>query len=281
MRPDTATDVDLYAVIGHPIAHSQSPQIHAAFAHATGERLRYERIDGRVQAFAQDVQAFRARGGLGMSVTLPFKVQAFQLATDPQPSALVAGAANALKFVDERIEAQNFDGAGLCKDIERNLGLPLPGQRVLLLGAGGAARGVVPALLAHGASEVVVANRTVATAQKLAEEFAVLGSVTACTYESLVGQDHFGLVLNSTAASLQGETLPLPAQVWKGTHLAYELAYGQGLTPFLRQAQQAAVMRLADGVGMLVEQAAEAFLWWRGVRPETRGVIDALSVPLT
>lgn len=273
--------VNRYAIIGHPIAHSKSPQIHQAFALQTGQTLTYERIEGHVGDFANDVQAFRARGGLGMSVTLPFKVQAFQLATHPQPSALVAGAANALKFVDDRIEAQNFDGAGLCKDIEHNLGLPLPGQRVLLLGAGGAARGVVPALLAHGASEVVVVNRTVATAQKLAEEFAALGPVTAGAYASLMGQDHFGLVLNSTAASLQGEALPLPAEVWKGTHLAYELAYGQGLTPFLRQAQQAGVMRLADGVGMLVEQAAEAFLWWRGVRPETRTVIDALSVPLT
>lgn len=271
---------DRYAVIGNPIAHSKSPAIHAAFARATGQHLAYTRIEGRLDHFADDVAAFQAQGGLGLSVTLPFKVQAFKLATHPQPSALVAGAANALKFVEGRIEAQNFDGAGLCKDIERNLGLPLPGQRVLLLGAGGAARGVVPALLAHGASEVVVVNRTVATAQKLAEEFAVLGPVTACTYQDLAGQDHFGLVLNSTAASLQGDSLPLPPEVWTGTHLAYELAYGQGLTPFLRLAQQAGVIRLADGVGMLVEQAAESFLWWRGVRPETRSVIDALSVPL-
>jgi shikimate dehydrogenase len=274
---------DRYAVIGHPIAHSKSPDIHHAFAAQTGQSLVYERIEGRLDAFADDVNAFRAQGGRGMNVTLPFKVEAFALATHRHPSAQRAGAANALRFVGDRIEAQNFDGIGLVRDIEHNLGLPLAGQRVLLLGAGGAARGAVPALLEAGASSVWIANRTAAKAQALAQDFHVLGAVQGCSFEALADTADaggFALVLNSTAASLQDAPLPLHPALWRGTRLAYDMAYGRGLTPFLRQAQDAEVAQLADGVGMLVEQAAEAFAWWRGVRPDTRAVIAALSVPL-
>jgi shikimate dehydrogenase len=271
---------DRYAVIGSPIAQSKSPVIHAAFARATGQSMEYTRIEGRLDHFAEDVAAFRAEGGKGMNVTMPFKVQAFEVATDPHPSAQVAGAANALKFVGDRIQAQNFDGSGLCTDIERNLGLPLRGQRVLVLGAGGAARGIVPALLARGVSEVVVANRTQVSAQALAQTFSSLGPISATGLDDLARQTPCGLVINATPTSLQGAPLPLPPEVWRGATLAYELAYGKGLTPFLRLAQQAGVARLADGVGMLVEQAAEAFFWWRGVRPDTRPVIDMLSSPL-
>jgi len=271
---------DRYAVIGNPIVQSKSPLIHAAFAKSTKQDLEYTKIEGPLNGFEAAVLAFRDAGGKGMNVTAPFKLQAFAMATDPHEAARVAGAANALKFDGERIEAQNFDGVGLANDIERNLGLPLAGKRVLILGAGGAVRGAVPPFLARGAAEIVVANRTLATAQALARQFASHGKLTPCGYADLTHDRGFNLVLNGTSASLTGELPPVPVGVFAHTELAYELAYGKGLTPFLRLAKNAGVPRLADGVGMLVEQAAEAFLWWRGVRPDTRPVIDMLTVPL-
>ena len=271
---------DRYAVIGNPIVQSKSPLIHSAFAKATDQDLEYIRIEGPLDGFEAAVLAFRDAGGKGLNVTAPFKLQAFDLATDHHEAARIAGAANALKFEGSRIAAQNFDGTGLANDIERNLGVMLKGRRVLVLGAGGAVRGALPPLLARGASEVVIANRNVATAQTLAKQFAAHGKISPCGYADLANQRGFDLVLNGTSASLKGELPPLPAGAFANTALAYELVYGKGLTPFLRLAQNASVPRLADGVGMLVEQAAEAFLWWRGVRPDTRAVIDQLTVPL-
>jgi shikimate dehydrogenase len=271
---------DRYAVIGNPIAQSKSPLIHAAFARSTRQDLEYTRIEGPLDGFEAAVLAFRDAGGRGMNVTAPFKLRAFALATDPHEAARIAGATNALKFVGSRIEAENFDGVGLANDVERNLGLTLQGKRVLFLGAGGAVRGAAPPFLARGATEIVIANRTVATAQALAREFAAHGNVTPCGYADLALERGFDLVLNGTSASLKAELPPVPADVFADAALAYELAYGKGLTPFLRLARSAGPVRLADGVGMLVEQAAEAFLWWRGVRPDTRAVIDQLTVPL-
>jgi shikimate dehydrogenase len=272
--------IDRYAVIGNPIAQSKSPLIHAAFARSTRQDLEYTRIEGPLDGFEAAVLAFRDAGGRGMNVTAPFKLRAFALATDPHEAARIAGATNALKFVGSRIEAENFDGVGLANDVERNLGLTLQGKRVLFLGAGGAVRGATPPFLARGATEIVIANRTVATAQALAREFAAHGKVTPCGYADLALERGFDLVLNGTSASLKAELPPVPADVFSDAALAYELAYGKGLTPFLRLARSAGPVRLADGVGMLVEQAAEAFLWWRGVRPDTRAVIDQLTVPL-
>lgn len=271
---------DRYAVIGNPIAQSKSPLIHMAFAQSTRQDIEYTRIEGPLDGFEATVLAFRDAGGKGMNVTAPFKLQAFRLATDPHEAARIAGATNALKFVGSRIEAENFDGVGLANDIERNLGLTLQGKRVLILGAGGAVRGAVPPFLARGTAEIVIANRTVATAQAVARQFAARGKVTPCGYADLGSERGFDLVANGTSASLKAEMPPLPAGAFADAALAYELAYGKGLTPFLRMARDAGVPRLADGVGMLVEQAAEAFLWWRGVRPETRPVIDQLTVPL-
>jgi len=271
---------DRYAVIGNPIAQSKSPLIHGTFAKATGQDLEYTRIEAPLDGFAAAVRAFRDGGGRGLNVTAPFKLQAYEIATERSEAARIAGAVNALRFDGDRIEAQNFDGVGLANDIERNLGLALAGKRVLLLGAGGATRGAVPPFLARGAREVVIANRTVATAQALARQFAALGKVTPCGYADLAHERGFDLVLNATSASLTGALPPVPAGALANAALAYELAYGKGLTPFLRLARNAGVPRQADGVGMLAEQAAEAFLWWRGVRPDTRAVIDLLTVPL-
>lgn len=271
---------DRYAVIGNPIVQSKSPLIHTAFAQSTKQDLEYTKVESPLDAFEAAVLAFRDAGGKGMNVTAPFKLQAFEMATDPHEAARIAGATNALKFVGSRIEAENFDGVGLSNDIERNLGLSLKGKRVLILGAGGAVRGAVPPFFARGAAEIVIANRTITTAQALARQFASYGKVTPCGYADLANERNFDLVANGTSASLKAELPPVPASAFADAALAYELAYGKGLTPFLRLAQNAGVPKLADGVGMLVEQAAEAFLWWRGVRPDTRPVIERMTIPL-
>ncbi|WP_158896992.1 MULTISPECIES: shikimate dehydrogenase [unclassified Pseudomonas] len=269
---------DHYAVIGRPINHTKSPLIHGLFAATTGQDLEYGAIKGSPEDFAGDVQRFRAQGGQGLNVTAPFKLQAFQLATESSERARLARAANALKFEGERVLAENFDGIGLLRDIEVNLGQPLAGKRVLLLGAGGAVRGALLPFLAAGPAALVMVNRDEQKAAGLAQEIGhPLLSVSS--YEALQGE-RFDLVINATSASLVGELPPVPAGVFAQAALAYELAYGKGLTPFLRLAREQGVAQLADGVGMLVEQAAEAFAWWRGVRPETRPVIDQLTIPL-
>lgn len=270
---------DRYAVIGHPIGHSKSPLIHGRFARQTGQRLEYSAIEGRLEGFEAMVQDFRAAGGRGLNVTAPFKLRAFALADERSERATLAGAANALKFEGGRILAENFDGIGLRHDIEVNLGLPLAGRRVLMLGAGGAARGALLPFLDACPSELVLVNRDLAKAQALVQ-VASRSAVQAVAYADLPSLGDFDLVVNATSASLTGERPPVPSSVFRPTGAAYELVYGKGLTPFLLQARSAGVTRTADGVGMLVEQAAEAFAWWRGVRPETAGLIRRLTVPM-
>lgn len=275
---------DSYAVIGNPIGHTKSPLIHGRFAQQTAQDLRYTAIEGPLQpegAFAGVVRSFIAEGGKGLNVTAPFKLQAFALADELSDRARMAGAVNALKFVDGRILAENFDGIGLLRDIAVNLNRPLAGRRVLLLGAGGAARGALLPFVEAGPKELVIANRSVAKAEALVEQVRGQGGpVRACSYDELAADGAFDLVVNATSASLTGAFPPVPATVFQADGLAYELAYGKGLTPFLKVASDAGVRQLADGVGMLVEQAAEAFEWWRGVRPQTRAVIEQLTVPL-
>ncbi len=274
---------DRYAVIGNPIEQSKSPLIHTAFARVTGQDIDYGKVLGPLGGFAQAVDAFRAAGGRGMNVTAPFKLDAFAYATDLAPSARMAGAVNAMKFEGERVYAENFDGIGLVRDVVHNLARPIRGQRVLVLGAGGATRGALLPLLAEAPAELVIVNRTLSKAQELAalgrqhQKGAV--PVQGLGYEQLQGPA-FDLVFNASSSSLTAELPPITAAVFATGALAYDLTYGKGLTPFLRLAQQAGVSHLADGVGMLAEQAAEAFAWWRGVRPDTQDVIRQLSVPL-
>ena len=271
---------DRYAVLGHPIGHSKSPLIHSLFARATGQDIAYTAIETPLDGFADTVLAFRAGGGRGLNVSLPFKLQAFEIATDPSERARLAGAANCLKFEGgERIHADNFDGVGLVNDLQRNLACPLAGKRVLLLGAGGATRGALLPIAAERPALLAVANRTADKAHALKRDFAAHTTLQTGGYGELSGQA-FDLVINATSTALSQDTLPLPAGLFAPGALAYEMVYGKGLTPFLKQAQAAGVGRLADGVGMLVEQAAEAFHWWRGVRPDTRPVVDQLTVPL-
>lgn len=270
---------DRYAVFGNPIGHSKSPRIHAAFAAQTHQDLTYEAILAPVGGFAAAVDAFRAAGGRGINVTMPFKLDAYAYATERTERARLAGAVNCMKFEGSRALAENYDGLGLVNDIQRNLGFPMRGKRVLMLGAGGAARGALLPFLEQRPALLFVANRTVPKATALGEEFGGRGVLATGGYPDL-GGEAFDIVVNATSASMRGELPPVPASAFGPGTLAYDLVYGKGLTPFLRLARDTGVRRYADGVGMLVEQAAEAFVWWRGVRPETRAMIEAIAVPL-
>jgi shikimate dehydrogenase len=273
---------DRYAVIGNPIVQSKSPFIHTAFAQVAHQDMEYTAIEGPVGpsgAFAATVDAFRQAGGKGLNVTTPFKLDAFAYATELSDGARQAGAVNAMKFDGDRVLAENFDGVGLVRDVVHNLGCALAGKRVLVLGAGGATRGALLPILGEKPALVVIANRTVDKAREVAAMGASRGTVRGCGYDELAGQA-FDVVFNGTSASLRAELPPVPAGVFAPGCLAYEMAYGKGLTPFLQVAKAAGVTHLAEGVGMLAEQAAEAFAWWRGVRPDTHDVIQKLTVPL-
>lgn len=270
---------DRYAVLGHPIGHSKSPLIHSLFAQATAQDVAYTAIEAPLDGFEACVLSFRNQGGRGVNVTLPFKLQAFEIATEPSERARLAGAANCLKFEGGRILAENFDGVGLVNDLQRNLGCPLDGKRVLLLGAGGATRGALLPMAAERPAVLAVANRTADKAHALRGDFAAHALLQSGGFDDLAGRS-FDVVINATSTGLTQEALPLPADLFAPGAIAYDMVYGKGLTPFLKQARAAGVGTVADGVGMLVEQAAEAFAWWRGVRPDTRSVIDQLTVPL-
>lgn len=268
---------DRYAVVGNPISHSKSPLIHAEFARQTGQNLAYEAILAPLDGFAETVRKFQAEGGKGLNVTVPFKREAWRLATRLTERARLAEAVNTLRFeVDGAILGDNTDGAGLTRDIRENLGIDIEGRRVLLMGAGGAARGVLLPLLEHKPGELTIANRTPEKAVELARHFAPYGQVEGGDYARLAGRQ-FDIVINATSSSLSDALPPLPRGVFAEGALAYDMMYGKGLTPFLQFAQDNGAAHLSDGLGMLVEQAAESFLLWRGVRPETAPVITLLK----
>jgi shikimate dehydrogenase len=259
---------DRYVVIGNPVAHSKSPRIHALFAAATGQDMGYETLLAPLDGFASAVGGFVAAGGRGANVTVPFKEEAFRLATHLTDRARAAGAVNTLSFSGAEIRGDNTDGAGLVQDLQANLGVAIAGKRVLLLGAGGAARGVILPLLAEHPAELLIANRTADKAQALARVFP---DCQAGGLDTLAGRV-FDLVINATSAGLTGGVSP--RLTFAPDALAYDMVYGKD-TDFLRQAA-AAGARTADGLGMLVEQAAEAFLVWRGIRPATASVLAEL-----
>ena len=259
---------DRYAVIGNPVAHSKSPSIHAEFARATGQNIDYGAIEAPLDGFAKTVERFRAEGGKGVNVTLPFKHQAFRLCAHVAERARTAQAVNTMRFADSF--GDNTDGVGLIRDLSENLALRLKGKTVLLLGAGGAAQGVVGALLEAGIARLVVANRTVSKAQALAARYP---GMLACGYPELAGE-RFDLVINATSAGLSDEAPAVPVGVLKKATLAYDMVYGRD-TPFLAMARKSGA-RTSDGLGMLVEQAAESFFIWRSVRPATRPVLEKL-----
>ena len=261
---------DRYAVIGHPVAHSKSPWIHAQFARATGEDIAYDAIDAPPEGFVAAVEKFRAGGGKGLNVTLPFKEQAFRYCKGTSARAAAAQAVNTLVLDRAQPFGDNTDGVGLVRDLTANLGRSLAGAQVLLLGAGGAAQGVLAPLAEAGAAAIVIANRTAARAEALAARVPL---ATACGFDALEGRA-FDLVVNATSAGLAGELPRLPRGLFRPGALAYDMVYGRE-TEFLAMAR-AAGAATSDGLGMLVEQAAESFLVWRGVRPDTRAVLAAL-----
>jgi shikimate dehydrogenase len=269
---------DRYAVFGNPISHSQSPRIHALFAAQTGQDMSYEALLAPVDGFAAAVANFVAAGGRGANVTVPFKEDAFRLAAHLTPRAQAAGAVNTLTFAGGTMHGDNTDGAGLVRDLKSNLGFDLADKRILLLGAGGAARGVILPLLQEQPAALTIANRTEEKAFRLALEFAGRADPlpAACGFAALAGQE-FDLIINATSTGLADIALPLPHHLFATRGLAYEMVYGR-TTPFMRQARAAGCtsLRVADGLGMLVEQAAEAFQLWRGVRPATGPVLAAL-----
>ncbi len=274
---------DLYCVFGNPIAHSKSPAIHVAFAQQTGEDLRYEARLAAVDGFFAAISDFVAEGGRGANVTVPFKEEAYRRCDRLSDRAARAGAVNTLQFIDGGVHGDNTDGAGLVRDIRVNLGRSLAGQRILLLGAGGASRGVIAPLLAEKPVALVIANRSPDKAQQLSAAFADLAAgavLSGGAFAQLAGQQ-FDIVINATSASLSGDSLPLPAGIFAPGSLAYDMMYGKGETPFLALARAQGAAHCADGLGMLVEQAAEAFTVWRGKRPETAGVLASLRAALS
>ncbi|MBL8525199.1 MAG: shikimate dehydrogenase [Betaproteobacteria bacterium] len=271
---------DRYAIVGHPVAHSKSPQIHALFARETHQDMSYERLLAPVDGFHGAMEAFRRSGAKGGNVTLPFKLEAFTYANDLTERARLAGAVNTLRFDGDRILGDNTDGIGLCADLAKNQQVVLTGARILILGAGGAARGVVGPLLAARPAQLAITNRTHSRAEEVADAFAAMSesTVTPLTLAELPTQ-RFDLIINATSASLAKDLPPVPVSCFDDGALAYDMMYGVGQTPFMLLAATAGA-RTADGLGMLVEQAAEAFHVWRGVRPSTGPVIAHLREQL-
>ena len=268
---------DRYCVFGNPIGHSRSPAIHAAFAAQCRQDLIYEAILAPRDGFVDAVRSFVAGSGRGANVTVPFKEEACLLANRLTDRAKVAGAVNTLVFDGAGMLGDNTDGYGLLRDLTLNLGYQVAGKRVLLLGAGGAARGVIGPLLDTRPAALVVANRTADRARDLAQRLPVTASLRGCDYAELAGRS-FDLVINATSASLGGQLPPLPKGIFAADSLAYDMMYGQGQTPFLVFAGSQGAAHLVDGLGMLVEQAAEAFRIWRGIRPDTTPVMAMLRV---
>lgn len=272
--------MDRYAVIGHPVGHSLSPAIHARFAEQTGEALDYGRIDAPADGFAAAAARFFGDGGRGLNVTVPFKAEARAWCTHASARARRAGAVNTLTAAADGVEGDNTDGVGLVRDLTENLGLTLAGARLLLIGAGGAARGVLGPLLAAGPAAIVIANRTAERASELAGAFASDGPVTGGGFDAIDGAGAFDVIINASAASLGGDLPPLPDGLLRGGGTVYDMMYGPAAGPFLDWGRRAGAATAVDGLGMLVEQAAESFGLWRGVHPRTAPVLAALRSQL-
>lgn len=268
--------MDKYAVIGNPIEHSKSPQIHAAFAEQTGEPIEYGRILGNPDDFPGDVRKFLAEGGQGLNVTVPFKEEAWRLADELSPRAHTAGAVNTLvRLENNLLQGDNTDGIGLVRDLTLNKGFRFAGKRILILGAGGAVRGVMRPLLEQQPKRVIIANRTAAKAYSLAHGLSQYGQVAGCGLDELEGMQ-FDLIINGTAAGLSDQVPAIPDGILSQGGWCYDMLYSRQSTAFQRWGREHQAARSLDGLGMLVEQAAESFRLWRGVLPETAQVIDML-----
>jgi len=268
--------LDQYGVVGHPVGHSLSPFIHGMFARETGQRISYRLYDVPPAEFHQRVRAFFAQGGRGLNVTLPHKIAAVEVAHELTPRAAYAAAVNTLAARPDGILGDNTDGAGLVRDLCDNLGVAITHRRVLIIGAGGATRGILGPLLGRGPELLVIANRTAQRAHALAAAFSELGVVRGVAFPELTDAP-FDLIVNATSASLAGELPPFPPSVIGPQTVCYDLAYGSSATAFLEWATRQGCARALQGWGMLVEQAAESFRVWRGIRPDTAQVLAALK----
>lgn len=270
------THIDRYAVIGNPIEHSKSPLIHQAFAEQTGEKLEYTRLLGEPGRFEQQVRHFLDQNGKGLNVTVPFKEDAWRLMDELSPRAESAQAVNTIILLENgRLRGDNTDGVGLVRDLTDNQNARLEGARILLLGAGGAARGVLRPLLEANPQQITIANRTAHKAETLAADLAHLGPITGCGFDALAGQQ-YELIINATAAGLSDRVPDIPDGLVAENGWCYDMMYGDKPTAFMGWGKSQGAAHCMDGLGMLVEQAAESFFLWRGVRPDTGPVIQAL-----
>lgn len=267
--PAAESAPDRYALVGHPVAHSRSPLIHQLFARQTGQRMTYELIDAEPAQLETAIRGFQAAGGLGMNVTVPHKEAAFAIARAHGEAALIARAVNTLTFSAGSIRGDNTDGIGFMRDVTINHKCVIAGARVLLLGAGGATRGLLGPLLAAEPAALVLANRTLERATALRDQFAAQGAIDVCSFADLGDRGGFDILINATSAGLRGEQPPFPPSLVTAQSFCYDLAYSLNVTPFVAWASAHGAGRAVQGWGMLIEQAAESFAIWRGVRPDT------------
>lgn len=274
----TTNGTDRYGVMGYPVSHSRSPIIHRLFAQQTGHNIQYELLQVTPEKLAEAVQQFRRTGGRGLNITLPHKRAAVAFADSLSDRAQAAGAVNTLVFNDEAIFGDNTDGVGLVRDLKNNLGLRLTGSKILVLGAGGATRGIIGPLLNEDPKTLLVANRTLPRAEQLLAEHRGHRALAACRFEDVPEEQTFSLVINATSAGVKGETPPYPETAVGAHTTCYDLSYALRPTPFVSWAAKVGAAHSAMGWGMLVEQAAESFHLWRGVRPDTASVLKQLAV---
>lgn len=266
---------DRYGVVGHPISHSKSPVIHSLFATQTDQDISYETFDIAPEDFPNSIQKLIQTGVKGLNVTVPLKTNAAELVDDLSDRAELAGAVNTILIKDGQLSGDNTDGVGLVRDLRDNLGIELMNSRLLILGAGGAVRGIVPSLLEAGAASIRIANRTLDRASEIADQYRSLGAVTPCSFEELESES-FDVIINATSAGLDGKMPPFPASIIRPEVVCYDLSYAMKDTPFTLWARKKGAKSVHQGWGMLVEQAAESFFIWRGVRPDTAAVREKL-----
>jgi len=274
----TANGIDRYGVMGYPVAHSRSPVIHRLFALQTGQNIQYDLLQVAPDKLEKALQQFRRTGGKGLNITVPHKGEVARLVDRMSERASCAGAVNTIVFSDDEVFGENTDGIGLIRDLTTNLGLNLKNAKILILGAGGATRGIVAPLLEAKPASLFIANRTLSRASALVSRFSSFGKVTACSFEDAQSLPAFDLVINATSAGLKGENPPYPESAIAGHTICYDLSYGLTPTPFSRWGAEQGAARSVMGWGMLVEQAAESFYIWRGVRPDTATVLKQLTI---